>query len=147
MGASLGDGFLCLLSVSWLQEVIWELLITPLSSPSGATAVDVMSVGDEGVASTSITIVLACIRCRLGYFNAWVMIYETRQERNVWISTELRVDPKSQLRRENQMTLNVTLLRVSFRLDETSMISLANEIASAEASRSCAFAAVMHERE
>ncbi|GKD02859.1 hypothetical protein Tco_1177833 [Tanacetum coccineum] len=101
MGASLGDGFFRLLSVSWLQEVIWELLITPLSSPSGATAVDIMSVGDEGVASTSITIVL------LGYFNAWVMIYETRQERNVWISTERRVDPKSQLRRENQMTLNV----------------------------------------
>ncbi|GJX98516.1 hypothetical protein Tco_0355535 [Tanacetum coccineum] len=60
----------------------------------------------------------ACVRCRLGYFKVWVMISEIRKERNAWVSTDRRGGPDE------------------LRLDERSMISLANEIVSVEAPRS-----------
>ncbi|GJX68058.1 hypothetical protein Tco_0303785, partial [Tanacetum coccineum] len=60
----------------------------------------------------------ACVRCRLGYFKVWVMISEIRKERNDWVSTDRRGGPDE------------------LRLDERSMISLANEIMSVEAPRS-----------
>ncbi|GJW59515.1 retrotransposon protein, putative, ty1-copia subclass [Tanacetum coccineum] len=76
----------------------------------------------------------ACVKCRLGYFNMWMCISAIRQEDKHF--TERMGGPYEPTLTQT-LGMTKTSLNVSSRLDKSSMISLANGRASAEAPRSC----------